>query len=98
LSDGHKPTVLVVVGSRREVADLLAANPADRYRLHLAMSGLEAVDFLNNNPVDVVVAEEGLDDRPGREVLAWLRDRQPAAGRILLVDSAQYPNAVTLLK
>jgi len=62
------------------------------------MSGLEAVDFLNNNPVDVVVAEEGLDDRPGREVLAWLRDRQPAAGRILLVDSAEYPNAVTLLK
>jgi hypothetical protein len=54
--------------------------------------------FSEQQPVDVVVAEEGLDDRPGREVLAWLRDRQPAAGRILLVDSAEYPNAVTLLK
>lgn len=62
------------------------------------MSGLEALDFLKSNQVSVVLAEEGLDDRPGHEVLAWLQREQPHSGRMLLVDSAEYPTAVSLLK
>ena len=56
----------------------LAAEYADwlrEYTVHTAHTGEEALDRLEAEPVDVVLLDRRLPDRPGSEVLSVIRER-----------------------
>ncbi|MEM9384729.1 MAG: response regulator [Pseudomonadota bacterium] len=51
----------------------------------------EALQALDESPVDVVVADDRLPDTNGLDLLHWVRLRAPEAARILLVGAGEQP-------
>jgi HD-like signal output (HDOD) protein/ActR/RegA family two-component response regulator len=54
----------------------------------LAQTGLEAIQLLDRDPVDIVVTDMQLPDMEGAELLHRVRESQPGAVRIALADHA----------
>jgi DNA-binding NtrC family response regulator len=58
------------------------------YALHLAASGGEALDIIQRNPIDVIVADHRMPQMTGVEVLTQVRQLSPRTVRILLTGYA----------
>ncbi|BEP69300.1 MULTISPECIES: response regulator transcription factor [Variovorax] len=70
-------------GMRERIARVIGADPA----LALAFSASNAVDILNwltDNPVDVLLVDLGLPDHPGLQVIRQCRRMQPACAVMVL--------------
>ena len=70
-------------GMRERIARVIGADPA----LALAFSAANAVDMLNwltDNPVDVLLVDLGLPDHPGLQVIRQCRRMQPACAVMVL--------------
>ncbi|MBN8754847.1 MULTISPECIES: response regulator transcription factor [Variovorax] len=70
-------------GMRQRIARVVDADPL----LSLAFSASNATDilaWLNENPVDVLLVDLGLPDRPGLQVISQCRTMQPACAVMVL--------------
>jgi DNA-binding response OmpR family regulator len=80
--DDAAATILVVEDhepTRIFLADNLSA---DGYDLLEAASAAQAERLIERNCPDLAIVDLGLPDRDGLEVLAWIRESEPIAGRI----------------
>ena len=70
-------------GMRDRIARVVDADPS----LSLAFSASNAADilaWLNDNPIDVLLVDLGLPDRPGLQVISQCRTMQPACAVMVL--------------
>ena len=54
----------------------------------LAATGVEALQVLDRDPVDIVIADMGLPDMLGMDLIHWVRERLPGTVRIALAKPA----------
>lgn len=83
-NESCKHTVLVVddePGILRSVKRVLRR---EGYRVELAEGGRAGIEYLENNPVSLVICDQRMPDVPGSEVLARAFELQPDAFRITL--------------
>ncbi|NNF17483.1 MAG: response regulator [Gammaproteobacteria bacterium] len=82
-----KPTLLFVDDEKRVLNSMRAMFRRD-YNLFLTTSGNEALKIIEQNTVDVVVADQRMPQMSGVEVLSAVRQQSPATVRILLTGYA----------
>lgn len=70
---------------------VLRSHLEDRFRVHEATSGPEALEIAAKVPLDVVVADQRMPDMTGVELLAELRTRRPDVAGIVLTGFADMP-------
>ena len=93
---GHKPprrtqvsleqfkTQVLLLHSQQSTLDTLSAGFTDRYSVHCATSGTEALHTLHDTPVHIIVSAQDLPGMSGLEALREARKRSPDTIGILL--------------
>lgn len=86
-----RPTVLFVDDEPRILDGLRRGlrQRRDRWDMHFAPGGFEAIAVLQERPVDVVVSDMRMPGMDGAHLLAWVRNHQPTAARIILSGHAE---------
>ncbi|MEO0422321.1 MAG: response regulator [Pseudomonadota bacterium] len=82
---------LLFVDADRRVLNSLRAMFRHDHDVVAATHVHEALQALDETPVDVVVADDRLPDTNGLDLLHWVRLRAPEAARILLVGAGEQP-------
>lgn len=78
---------VLFVDDERRVLDGLRRGLRDRrheWRMSFAVGGAEAIELLRAQRFDVVVSDMRMPGLDGAALLLWVRDHQPAAGRVIL--------------
>ncbi len=60
------------------------------WKLSFAASAAEALEILGRNPVEIVVADMGMPDMTGIELLNRINDRHPEITRVMMTGQADY--------
>lgn len=81
----QKSEILIVDPDASHAAHL-AESLQSEASLHVVHSGRQGLDFLQRQPVQLLLASAGLPDIPGVEFLDRSQDLAPQAGRILCVN------------
>ena len=68
----NKPDVMVV-DDQPSVCKEIASFLKDKYTVHAFKSGIEALDYLNGNSVDIVLLDYDMPNMTGFEVLMAIR-------------------------
>ncbi|WP_418318136.1 HD domain-containing phosphohydrolase [Piscinibacter sakaiensis] len=87
-SPSDSPTLLCVDKEPATLASLQRLFESSNYRVAVADSGAAALQHLEANPVDILIADMRLSDMEGTELLARVRERWPATERFLLTVKA----------
>jgi DNA-binding NtrC family response regulator len=82
-----RPQILFVDDEQR-VLNSMRIMFRREYGLHLAGSGSEALEIIQRNPIDVIVADHRMPQMTGVEVLTQVRQASPRTVRILLTGYA----------
>ena len=80
----HFKTQVLLLHSEQSTLDALSSGFNDRYSVHLATSGTEALNTLYDTPVHVIVSAQDLPGMSGLEALREARKRSPETIGILL--------------
>jgi len=81
--DQYKTQVLLL-HSQQSALDTLSAGWNDKYSIHVATSGTEALHIFNETPVHVIVSAQKLPGMSGLDALREARKRSPETIGILL--------------
>jgi len=85
--DTYKTQVLLL-HSEPSTLDALSAGFNDRYTVHLATSGSEALNTLGETPINVIISAHKLPGMSGLEALREAKKRSPETIGILLAGSS----------
>jgi len=85
--DSYKTQVLLL-HSEPSTLDALSAGFNDRYTVHLATSGSEALTTLGETPINVIISAQKLPGMSGLEALREAKKRSPETIGILLAGNA----------
>jgi TonB family protein len=77
-------TQVLLLHSQQSTLDALSAGFGDRYSVHLATSGSEALTTLGETPIHVIVSAQDLPGMSGLEALREAKKRSPDTIGILL--------------
>lgn len=80
----HFKTQVLLLHSQQSTLDALSAGFGDRYSVHVATSGAEALNTLGATPIHVIVSAQDLPGMSGLEALREARKRSPDTIGILL--------------
>lgn len=80
----HFKTQVLLLHSQQSTLDALSAGIGDRYAVHLATSGTEALNTLGATPIHVIVSAQDLPGMSGLEALREAKKRSPDTIGILL--------------
>jgi serine/threonine-protein kinase len=80
-------TQVLLLHSQQSTLDALSAGFGDRYAVHLATSGTEALNTLGATPIHVIVSAQDLPGMSGLEALREAKKRSPDTIGILLAGS-----------
>ncbi len=81
-------TTLLFVDAEKRVLNSMRVMFRRHYNLFLAGNVHDALKVINEQSVDVVIADDRMPDATGMEVLNWAHVRAPHSVRILLTDPA----------
>ncbi len=84
----QRPTVLLVDDEESILNSLRRLLRGQPYDLLLATSGAQALEILAQQPVNLVVSDARMPGMDGASLLAHVRERYPAAARIMLTGYA----------
>ena len=85
--DQYKTQVLLL-HSEQSTLDSLRSGFSDRYTVHCATSGSEALNTLVETPINVIITAQKLPGMSGLEALREARKRSPDTVGILLAGNA----------
>lgn len=85
--DQYKTQVLLL-HSEQSTLDSLSSGFSDRYTVHCATSGSEALNTLVETPINVIITAQNLPGMSGLEALREAKKRSPDTVGILLAGSA----------
>ncbi len=95
MSDERKATILILDDEELVTSSLVSFLELETpYRIEAFNAPLEALGWLDGQTVDVVIADFLMPDMDGITFLTKVRERQPAASRILLTGYADKENAI----
>ena len=77
-------TQVLLLHSEQGTLDKFSAGFSDRYTVHCATSGSEALNFLGDTPIHVIVSAQKLPGMSGAEALREAKKRSPETIGILL--------------
>jgi len=77
-------TQVLILHSEQSTLDNLSAGIDDRYTVHCASSGTEALNTLGETPIHVIISEQDLPGMSGVEALREAKKRSPETIGILL--------------
>ncbi|MEX2122302.1 MAG: TonB family protein [Woeseia sp.] len=83
----HFKTQVLLLHSQQSTLDTLSAGFGDRYAVHLATTGTEALNTLGATPIHVIVSAQDLPGMSGLEALREAKKRSPDTIGILLAGS-----------
>lgn len=83
----HFKTQVLLLHSQQSTLDALSAGFGERYSVHVATSGAEALSTLGATPIHVIVSAQDLPGMSGLEALREARKRSPDTIGILLAGS-----------
>ncbi|HEX2138208.1 MAG TPA: response regulator, partial [Woeseiaceae bacterium] len=83
----HFKTQVLLLHSQQSTLDALSAGFGERYSVHVATSGAEALSTLGETPIHVIVSAQDLPGMSGLEALREARKRSPDTIGILLAGS-----------
>ncbi|PTT86622.1 two-component system response regulator, partial [Pseudomonas sp. HMWF005] len=89
----HRPKVLLVDDEESILNSLRRLLRTQPYDLLLATSGAQALEILAQQPVDLVMSDARMPNMDGASLLTHVRERHPAAVRIMLTGYAD-PTAI----
>ncbi len=84
-----KKIILVVNGNEQERSVITFMLSTNGYRVLAAASGSEAAQFISENPVDLVLADDGMPNFNGGQIVARLKEIALHVPMILLCDPAR---------
>ena len=87
--DQYKTQVLLL-HSEQSTLDSLSSGFGDRYTVHCATSGSEALNTLVETPINVIITAQNLPGMSGLEALREAKKRSPDTVGILLAGSADH--------
>lgn len=64
-----------------------------KYKVYTAISGQDAIEIMNNHPIDIIITDQRMPNMTGVEFLESILDKHPEPMRILLTGYADL-NAV----
>ncbi len=85
---------LLVVDDDRHVRAALEGLLGEEFRVLTAESASAAEAVFARQPVDLVLADQRMPDRPGVELLAWVRRHHPHTLRLLMTAYADLDSAI----
>lgn len=85
----HFKTQVLLLHSQQSTLDTLSAGLGDRYAVHLATSGSEALTTLGETPIHVIVSAQDLPGMSGLEALREAKKRSPDTIGILLAGDSR---------
>lgn len=91
------PKILFVDEDQRIIELLQQLLQDENWDCHFASSAREALDFLQNKQVDLVVSDVQMADMDGVQLIAEIREIYPSIVRIFLTDYAEPDNIVKTL-
>ncbi len=77
-------TQVLLLHSEQSALDNLSSGFNDRYTVHCATSGTEALNFLGDTPIHVIISAQNLPGMSGAEALREAKKRSPETVGILL--------------
>ncbi len=80
----HYKTQVLLLHSKQSTLDALSTGFNDRYAVHCATSGTEALNTLGDTPIHVIVSAQDLPGMSGLEALREAKKRSPDTIAILL--------------
>ena len=83
----EQPVIMFIDDEQRVLKSMRAMFRKD-YEVHLANSGAEALELLEQHDIDVVVSDQRMPEMTGVEVLTEIKQRSPKTVRILLTGYA----------
>ena len=81
-------TQVLLLHSEQSTLDNLSSGFSDRYTVHCATSGSEALTTLGETPINVIVSAQDLPGMSGLEALREAKKRSPDTLGILLAGNA----------
>jgi TonB family protein len=84
----HYKTQVLLLHSEQSTLDSLSSGFGDRYTVHYATSGSEALSTLVETPINVIISAHDLPGMSGLEALREAKKRSPETIGILLAGSA----------
>jgi TonB family protein len=84
----HYKTQVLLLHSEQSTLDSLSSGFGDRYTVHYATSGSEALNTLVETPINVIISAQDLPGMSGLEALREAKKRSPETVGILLAGSA----------
>ncbi|TWT93887.1 response regulator [Stieleria varia] len=88
-----KPAVLIVDDEPDVLFSLTGLLRKD-FQVHTAQSGKEALDILNEHPIQVVMTDQRMPTMTGVELMSQVRDIHPSAIRIIFTGYADIRSVV----
>ncbi|MDJ0751396.1 MAG: response regulator [Woeseiaceae bacterium] len=79
---------ILFVDDEKRVLNAMRGLFRRKYELYLANSGADAMSIIDDNDIDVIVADQRMPGMTGIEVLAQIKKRSPRTVRILLTGYA----------
>jgi len=92
-----KPEILIVDDDRR-ARTVLAMNLREKWTVHLAAGGREALDVLERSPIEVILSDLRMPDVDGMSLLKRARTVVPDAAFIIMTAYGTVENAVTAMR
>ena len=84
----HYKTQVLLLHSEQSMLDTLSSGFGERYTVHCATSGSEALNTLVDTPINVIITVQDLPGMSGLEALREAKKRSPQTIGILLVGNA----------
>ena len=84
----HYKTQVLLLHSEQSTLDSLGSGFSDRYTVHYATSGSEALNTLVETPINVIISAQDLPGMSGLEALREAKKRSPETVGILLAGNA----------
>lgn len=85
----HFKTQVLLLHSQQSTLDVLSSGIGDRYSVHCATSGTEALNTLHDTPIHVIVFAQDLPGMSGLDALREAKKRSPDTIGILLAGNEQ---------
>ena len=93
----HYKTQVLLLHSQQSTLDVLSTGFNDRYSVHLATSGSEALNTLVDTPIHILVSAQDLPGMSGLEALREAKKRSPETIGILLAGSDEHDGLEALV-
>lgn len=96
MSDSHKSETIVIVDDEEMVLTSISSFLAleTDYHVESFLSAKEALDFIKNNDIDLVVSDYLMPEMDGISFLIEVREIKPEVPRIILTGYADKENAI----